>query len=140
MSDNLIGTTSVSPHVSDLDAAAPLYGGTAVCDVGFSYVSFAGGADVVFGPGVLTAASSGPPVLSATDYSLEATSPCIDRGAGSWSGLNAPATDILGQLRPRGLGWDLGAFERQVAAPPLEVLACANGGSGVTSITAATVG
>jgi hypothetical protein len=41
------------------------------------------------------------------DLHLTAQSPCIDRGVTAGS----PATDIDGQVRPAGLGPDIGAYE-----------------------------
>ncbi len=41
------------------------------------------------------------------DYSLQASSPCIDKG----TDVEAPGMDILGVARPQGLGFDMGAYE-----------------------------
>jgi len=41
------------------------------------------------------------------DYSLQASSPCIDAGTSS----GAPSTDIAGISRPVGSGYDMGAYE-----------------------------
>ena len=41
------------------------------------------------------------------DYHLQASSPCIDKG----TDLGAPSTDIEGTPRPKGLGYDIGAYE-----------------------------
>jgi hypothetical protein len=41
------------------------------------------------------------------DYHLARGSPCIDAG----TALGAPATDFEGRRRPRGRGYDIGAFE-----------------------------
>ena len=42
-----------------------------------------------------------------SDYHLDMNSPCIDSGTSD----NAPGTDIEGNLRPQGDGFDMGAFE-----------------------------
>lgn len=42
------------------------------------------------------------------DYSLQSPSPCIDAGV-YWNA--SCETDITGQLRPQGKGWDIGAYE-----------------------------
>jgi len=41
------------------------------------------------------------------DYRLQGGSPCIDSGTAE----GAPDTDILGVLRPQGVGYDMGAYE-----------------------------
>jgi len=41
------------------------------------------------------------------DYHLARGSPCIDAG----TALGAPATDFDGRRRPKGGGYDIGAFE-----------------------------
>ncbi len=51
------------------------------------------------------------PPFQVSDYHLQITSPAIDSGASSKSGVNAPATDIDGQARPQGGGYDIGADE-----------------------------
>ena len=45
---------------------------------------------------------------SSTDLHLKAGSPAVDRGISLSPGL----TDIDGQCRPVGQGWDIGADER----------------------------
>ncbi len=52
------------------------------------------------------------------DYRLTATSPAIDSGAASKNGINAPATDFDGQVRPAGSAFDMGADEASASAPP----------------------
>jgi hypothetical protein len=42
------------------------------------------------------------------DFRLGPGSPAVDRARGEF----APRTDILGRKRPRGRGYDIGAFER----------------------------
>jgi hypothetical protein len=42
------------------------------------------------------------------DYSLQSLSPCIDAGV-YWNASSD--TDITGQLRPQGKGWDIGVYE-----------------------------
>ena len=48
-----------------------------------------------------------PKYVGAGDYRLQAGSPAVDSGLAAF----APADDILGVARPRGLGPDLGAYE-----------------------------
>lgn len=47
------------------------------------------------------------------DYSLNGTSPAMDRGVPSLSGISAPVTDLNGAARPQGPGFDIGAYESQ---------------------------
>ena len=47
---------------------------------------------------------------------LQSGSPCIDTGTPS----GAPALDILRMDRPRGVGFDMGAYEAPSAAVPAE--------------------
>ncbi|MBI5230826.1 MAG: DUF1565 domain-containing protein [Coriobacteriales bacterium] len=53
-------------------------------------------------------------VAPGSDYRLTALSPCIDAAA---EATTVP-TDLDGNLRPQGFGWDMGAFER-VGSPPI---------------------
>ena len=46
---------------------------------------------------------------SGNDYHLSSTSPAIDAGTSS----HAPSTDIAGNPRPSGAGYDIGAYEYQ---------------------------
>jgi len=48
-----------------------------------------------------------PLFVSAGDYHLSASSPCIDSG----TSVGAPVTDIDGETRPQGTGYDIGADE-----------------------------
>ena len=41
------------------------------------------------------------------DYHLQSNSPCIDAGIST----NAPSTDFEGNIRPQGIGYDIGAYE-----------------------------
>src|SRR5262249_14468860 len=47
---------------------------------------------------------------AANDCQLSATSPAIDAGTST----DTPSTDILGNPRPRGPGYDIGCYEYQV--------------------------
>jgi hypothetical protein len=49
----------------------------------------------------------------AGDLRLSATSPAIDAGAASLGGVSAPATDLVGASRPKGGGFDVGAYEER---------------------------
>jgi hypothetical protein len=49
------------------------------------------------------------------DYHLKATSPAVDVGASALNGVSAPATDLDGNPRPSGAGYDIGAYELQQA-------------------------
>jgi predicted outer membrane repeat protein len=51
--------------------------------------------------------NTNPDFVSQTDLRLQAGSPCIDSGTSTES----PTTDIVGQARPIGNGWDMGAYE-----------------------------
>ena len=48
---------------------------------------------------------------AAGDYRLNNVSPAIDTGRSSLNSVNAPTTDLSGGTRPRGLGYDIGAYE-----------------------------
>jgi hypothetical protein len=49
------------------------------------------------------------------NYQLLSTSPAIDKGLATFQGAAAPATDILGNSRPSGSAYDIGAYEFQSA-------------------------
>ena len=66
---------------------------------------------VVAGPGSMSIA---PQFVAATNYHLQPTSPMIDAGTAT----NAPDVDFDGNLRPSGLGVDIGAFEYLPPVPP----------------------
>ena len=51
--------------------------------------------------------NTNPKFTSLTDLRLQAGSPCIDTGTST----GAPSTDIIGQSRPIGDSWDMGAYE-----------------------------
>jgi hypothetical protein len=44
---------------------------------------------------------------SGTDFHLQGSSPAIDKG----SSVNAPVNDFDGNIRPQGVGYDIGAYE-----------------------------
>jgi len=48
----------------------------------------------------------------AGDYHLSATSPAIDAGKASLGGVSAPSTDLGRTARPKGLAFDIGAYEK----------------------------
>src|SRR5205823_3604055 len=52
------------------------------------------------------------------DYQLSATSPALDHGTAGLAGKAAPGYDLAGRPRPRGAGYDIGAYELQQSAPP----------------------
>ena len=49
--------------------------------------------------------------LFATGYELSATSPARDAGQASYQGKSAPTGDFAGATRPKGAGFDAGAYE-----------------------------
>ncbi len=51
----------------------------------------------------------------ANNYQLAAGSPAIDKGVASLNGKPAPSTDLAANPRPSGNGFDIGAYEYQVA-------------------------
>ena len=56
---------------------------------------------------------------AAHDFRLQSTSPCIDTGTAQWAPDGwAPVTDILGALRPQGVGYDMGAYEMSFVTVP----------------------
>jgi len=57
--------------------------------------------------------STNPLFVGGTDYSLTASSPCIDTATST----EAPDTDIDGNPRPQGFGYDMGAYEFQPPCP-----------------------
>jgi len=58
---------------------------------------------------------SDPLFLGGGDYHLTASSPCIDSGTSN----GAPSTDIEGNLRPNGHGYDMGAYEYRYPPPAI---------------------
>ena len=61
---------------------------------------------------------------AADDYRLKAASPALDRGTAAYDAKSAPATDIQGNPRPQGAGWDLGAYEGAGAAYSVAFASC----------------
>ncbi|MBI4848076.1 MAG: DUF2341 domain-containing protein, partial [Nitrospirae bacterium] len=55
--------------------------------------------------------SSNPSLVSSTDLHIQSNSPCINIGTASFNSTSAPATDIDGDSRPGGAGYDMGADE-----------------------------
>jgi|GEM_PF-921742 len=62
------------------------------------------------------------------DYHLSADSPCIDKG----TEVDAPATDLDGTIRPRGAGFDMGAYEAYL---PVQLVAWSPGTTSQTTPT-----
>ena len=58
-----------------------------------------------------------PFFVGESDYHLTPISPCRDRGTSS----GAPPTDIAGVSRPKGFGYDMGAYEEFVIAGDVDV-------------------
>lgn len=56
------------------------------------------------------------------NYHLTGTSPAIDAGAASFDGVAAPSDDFDGDGRPIGVGFEIGADERPLTAPPAEAM------------------
>jgi hypothetical protein len=57
---------------------------------------------------------------SVNNYQLAASGPAVDAGVDSFNGFSAPTVDLLGNPRPSGANWDIGAYELQqqkVVAP-----------------------
>ncbi len=69
------------------------------------------------------------------DYRLDAISPCIDKGTAS----GAPADDILGVTRPKGIAPDMGAYEYTPSAPAIVRLLSPTGGEHIKAGTPYTV-
>ena len=57
---------------------------------------------------------------SNNDFSLSGTSPAIDAGAAAASPLQPPSYDLLGNARPQGAGYDLGAYELGQSGTPVD--------------------
>jgi hypothetical protein len=53
----------------------------------------------------------------ANDYHLRDGSPAIDTGAAGFQSVAAPAADCEGNARPRGGGYDIGAYESGISVP-----------------------
>jgi photosystem II stability/assembly factor-like uncharacterized protein len=51
------------------------------------------------------------------NYQLAASSPAVDAGTASLGGQAAPTTDLSGNPRPSGAGYDIGAYELQQSTP-----------------------
>jgi len=62
--------------------------------------------------------NSDPLFVGGDDYQLTSSSPCIDAGTST----DAPATDIVGTIRPQGSGYDMGAYE-YIGPPSLDIKA-----------------
>ncbi len=84
-----------SPANPDLDVMAP-----ATAPTNFSCVK----GTLLSGIGNI---NTDPRFTSFGDLRLQAGSPCIDAG----TAVGAPVTDVLGTARPRGAGFDMGAYE-----------------------------
>ena len=52
------------------------------------------------------------------DFTLSSTSPAIDAGATAAAPNQPPTSDLLGQARPQGAGYDLGAYEFAQSGTP----------------------
>jgi parallel beta-helix repeat protein len=63
------------------------------------------------------------------DYHLSAASPAIDAGTAT----DAPATDLDGNLRPSGTGYDIGAYELQQAAGTIPTVTSWSPSTGATA-------
>jgi len=61
---------------------------------------------------------SDPLFVSASDFQLQATSPCIASGIGPESDVNVPLVDFIGTTRS-GLTTDIGAYKYQLIIPPV---------------------
>jgi parallel beta-helix repeat protein len=72
--------------------------------------------------------------VTANNYHLIAGSPAIDKGTST----NAPATDLDGNPRPSGSGYDIGAYEFQFASGPTNWAVADFAGLGVFRYTDAT--
>ena len=68
--------------------------------------------------------NSDPLFVVGGDYHLSSSSPCIDTGTST----GAPATDMAGTSRPRGQGYDMGAYE-YVGVPVPDIKANDKNGS-----------
>ncbi len=75
-----------------------------------------------------------------SDYTLAASSPAIDIGAVSYLGFNASKTDLLGNTRPFGAGYDVGAYERGASSAGPDTTPPSTPGTPTAVITAYSVG
>ena len=75
-----------------------------------------------------------PLFVGGGDYRLSASSPCIDTGTSS----GAPDTDLDGNPRPQGGGYDMGAYEYMESGSPVLPNIKANGSNAPITVSAGT--
>lgn len=73
--------------------------------------------------------NSNPSFVGQKDYQLNPNSPCIDKGS-PFPGNDHTAIDYLGNSRPQGAGWDMGAYESMGTVTPANCPEC----SGVSMV------
>jgi len=122
----------VPPGISDATVPNPVFNLTpaATVDEGNNWINMAWGPLSVTNPTVTGTDGNYGGGLPLGNYQQTVGSPVIDAGVTSAtgvSGVTPPTTDFLGNTRPQGTRWDMGAFEGGVA-----------GGGGGTATLAVT--
>lgn len=102
---------SISVDTIDLDSEANVLTDRLSYDGELTTVDFAGWQGVGFDLASAIGTSATTFATPGSDFHLAAGSPAIDAGIGVFVGVDSPAQDLEGGLRPLGLDWDAGAYE-----------------------------